>query len=88
MCCLRKTDGLLVGTVMALGLYLESSKTLRVAATYEDGRFALFSLDKGKAGWEEPHLEENAGWQTIFIAREHTQPSESFLRTCTIQRGT
>ncbi|CAD6569962.1 MAG: ASTRA complex subunit [Cyphobasidiales sp. Tagirdzhanova-0007] len=63
------------GTVMALSLFLHSANDLRVLASYEDGRVAVFCLKKEERAWSKPLLQENEGWSKVFESRHHKEPT-------------
>ena len=64
---------------MALSLFLHSANDLRVLASYEDGRVAVFCLKKEERAWSKPLLQENEGWSKVFESRHHKEPSKAFL---------
>ena len=63
------------GTVMALAGYTTTT-SLRVAASYEDGRVAMFEQVGSPADFAVGKADEGEGWTKVFEEKHHREPSK------------
>lgn len=66
------------GTVMALAIYA-SPASLRIFASYEDGRTALFEQAGSISDFAAGKLGEDEGWQLTLSEKLHKEPSQYLL---------
>lgn len=61
---------------MAVSAFVGDDTRLRIVASYEDGRVALFELSREVTDWSEGFAGENEGWVKVFEEKQHREPSE------------
>lgn len=64
------------GTVMALSIYT-SQVGIRIVASYEDGRLAVFEQLGTADEFASGKFAENEGWQKLLETKHHREPSQS-----------
>lgn len=65
------------GTTMAVSAFIGEDARLRVVASYEDGRVALFELEREVKDWSEGFPGESEGWVKVFEEKQHREPTMS-----------
>ena len=75
------------GTTMAVSAFIGGNARLRVVASYEDGRVALFELEREVKDWSEGFPGESEGWVKVFEEKRHREPSERTEAVCGVSTG-